>query len=135
MRALLKAILPVKLIVHSMTKSAPRSRPPVRSRSLTPSSPPLGGIDDSISGTCAGRQTFWSSCETVPAADCGYEQCEEVSPFDTQYRLGIYWTSMYIISTAVSNSVKDRLYTEDLSTIENVRLTLYSHGRCKLTSE
>lgn len=42
---------------------------------------------------------------------------------------------MYIISTAVANSVKDRLYTEDLSTIENVRFTLYSHGRCKLTSE
>jgi hypothetical protein len=53
---------------------------------LTPSSPPLGDIDDSISGTCTGRQTFWSSGETVPATGCGYEQHEEVSPrtFDAQ---------------------------------------------------
>ena len=42
---------------------------------------------------------------------------------------------MYIISTSVANNVKDRHYTEVLSMIENVRLTLYSHGRCKLTSE
>jgi hypothetical protein len=31
---------------------------------------------------------------------------------------------MYIISTAVANNVKDRHYTEVLSTVENVRLTL-----------
>jgi len=33
---------------------------------------------------------------------------------------------MYIISTAIANKVKDRHYTEVLSAIENVRLTLCS---------
>ncbi len=31
---------------------------------------------------------------------------------------------MYIISTAIANKVKDRHFTEVLSVIENVRLTL-----------
>lgn len=42
---------------------------------------------------------------------------------------------MYIIYTAIANKVKDRYYTEVLSTIENVRLTLYSHGWWNLISE
>jgi hypothetical protein len=35
---------------------------------------------------------------------------------------------MYIICTAIANKVKDRFYTEVLSTVQNVRLTLYFHG-------
>jgi len=42
---------------------------------------------------------------------------------------------MYIIYTAIANKVKDRYYTEVLSTIENVRLTLYSHEWWSLISE
>ena len=42
---------------------------------------------------------------------------------------------MYIIYTAIANKVKDRFYTDVLSGIENVRLTLYSRGRWSLISD
>jgi hypothetical protein len=42
-----------------------------------------------------------------------------------QQQAPIYWTSVYIISNTVANNVKDRYYTEGLSTIENVRPPLF----------
>lgn|SRR6266850_893581 len=111
-------------------KNAPRSRPIVRSRyPLTPLWPQLDDVHSSISGTRPGRQAFWSSGQTVPATGRGHVQCQEVSRLCILLRentLQFHWKSTYIISTAVANNVKDRLYTEALSSIENVRLTLFT---------
>jgi hypothetical protein len=111
-------------------KNASRSRPIVRSRyPLTPLWPQSDDVHSSISGTRPRRQAFWSSGKTVPTTGRGHVHRQEVSRPCIRLRentLQFYWTSAYIISTAVANNVKDRFYTEALSSIENVRLTLFT---------